>query len=699
MEELAENHSAWFLPVTDAWVDLVHSSSPSDFFHAYSHAYNMFNRNGTGAEHRRHANRRLRKICADNVDCGTGIMSNKTDTFPGPMAVQMGRKHITTIQNNDYYITEKSDGIRVMMLVLHKSSFPRWGYQNGSGSIQALDLLDSCALETAYIHLTKQTNDHSHPGIELTRDYFSSQTPSSSFDPNNIHQVSFDSQQKTISNNQGDTIQLVRETGWTFAYAFDRNYNFYLCSEEFAFPTERTKKYKNPVFQNVLLLDGEVVYNHRQHRYNYTIYDIVTFCEYEPDQPHKVAIKSCLKMPMSKRKDIIQYHVVEAHHCFYGYNKLNSPKSLQILLKHFYQKRDLEQVISFIQRDPTSGEYFYKKYNKNDGLIFTPNSIQLYPFQPGTCNNLIKWKWPEKLTADWLVIPLPNGQTVTDAISGREAQFSLFYYGCKQPIYYRDAHVEGITKEDMQHINNNQGGILECDFDRQNGVWRKQTIRKDKNTANAFYVIASTLENIIEELGIDELKHCVIGSPKTTVDSRVALVYDIMSAREDCSVWFKVGWQVRDDRKTLKLQYLAPVLSRSRNAQHIYRPVSGHPMRDVHQHYYKIANCVDRAENHGEQLAQQLACVYDNVTRGGDRLYVRCAYDALRGVWQILEYNTEPSREQLCHGRRVLETLERVAMLSYRNANSPSYGMKRPREDEQSYYEESSPESKRLRQF
>jgi hypothetical protein len=83
---------------------------------------------------------------------------------------------------------------------------------------------------------------------------------------------------------------------------------------------------------------------------------------------------------MEKRILIIKNEIINTHYYYYKKYNLEKPKSLQLLAKHFYKKNEINIILDFIKKDEKSDEYFYKSYNKNDGLVFTPN---LYQFKPG----------------------------------------------------------------------------------------------------------------------------------------------------------------------------------------------------------------------------------------------------------------------------------------------------------------------------
>lgn len=47
----------------------------------------------------------------------------KYEMFPGSMPINFGKKHIYNVQSNEYYVSEKTDGIRYMLLILASGSY------------------------------------------------------------------------------------------------------------------------------------------------------------------------------------------------------------------------------------------------------------------------------------------------------------------------------------------------------------------------------------------------------------------------------------------------------------------------------------------------------------------------------------------------------------------------------------------------
>ena len=50
--------------------------------------------------------------------------------FPGPMVSNFSIRYIKHINTHEYYITEKSDGLRVMLYSIYMPKFPKWYFRN-----------------------------------------------------------------------------------------------------------------------------------------------------------------------------------------------------------------------------------------------------------------------------------------------------------------------------------------------------------------------------------------------------------------------------------------------------------------------------------------------------------------------------------------------------------------------------------------
>ncbi|KAG2377757.1 hypothetical protein C9374_008842 [Naegleria lovaniensis] len=468
------------------------------------------NNTSSAALEREHGSYQLKTILQKNLEL------NDPNHFPGPMAVQISRTSLEKLRNNEYYITEKSDGIRAMMMMLCSKNFPRWVYDDDH--TDQFNLLENCAIECTYHHAKQGAKEDV------------------------VLQLTILANTNFLYNRRTNTVQLLntntntrrtlkRLSGWCFSFFFDRNFEFYLCLEEIVFPTKSTisgkvVKMADVKYQDLVILDGEIVYNIQEKRYNYSIYDVISFVkEYIHKETNTAVDKivSLRKESMTTRYKEITSGVTDPH--YYYYQKVlrkPTPKSLKLIRKHFYDKTELMTVLNCIKEDPKTGEYIYKGYNKNDGLIFTPKSGELSAFKPGSNDYLMKWKWPNKLTCDFLVCPVNNSPIVENARNSADNCFYFYFQFKRKLTLFSVCQVKKISESlvaRFKGLEANEALIAECGYDLPNyGGWYFLLIREDKNTPNAFKTVANTLENMLENVTVDDLQYYLL--PSDSYDSK-----------------------------------------------------------------------------------------------------------------------------------------------------------------------------------
>lgn len=96
--------------------------------------------------------------------------------------------------------------------------------------------------------------------------------------------------------------------------------------------------------------------------------------------------------------------------------------SFTIIGKQFFDKKYTKKVFDHIRKEKRAGEeaYYYhdeKRHHKTDGLIFTPDE----PYVPFTNPKLFKWKYMEKNTIDFKLMPFrDNSRNYIPGASGDE---------------------------------------------------------------------------------------------------------------------------------------------------------------------------------------------------------------------------------------------------------------------------------------
>jgi len=136
-----------------------------------------------------------------------------------------------------------------------------------------------------------------------------------------------------------------------------------------------------------------------------------------------------------------------------------------------------------------------KRYNENDGLVFTPEN---YPYKPGRSTVTKKWKWPELNTIDFYV------QITTEAKFRHKKVAKLHLWGGAQ-----QRHVEvrtvyfspQVMQRLLEDLEGAYEGIIECAYDsEETGEWQYIRTRHDKNQANGMTPSFLQMENIADHI-------------------------------------------------------------------------------------------------------------------------------------------------------------------------------------------------------
>eukprot|EP01103_Thecamoeba_quadrilineata_P004997 TRINITY_DN14857_c0_g1_i1.p1 TRINITY_DN14857_c0_g1~~TRINITY_DN14857_c0_g1_i1.p1 ORF type:complete len:682 (+),score=122.70 TRINITY_DN14857_c0_g1_i1:27-2072(+) len=624
----AKEYKGKFLRASHAWISSVHENNSGDTPINISHAHAAYVAMHV-AGHQPNVpppptnDEYLRKISCTHI-LNRQNMDWDHNRFPGTMAVSLGRRHVPLLQNNDYFITEKTDGLRVMFLNLYDKNFPRWVYISNHGHITYFfTLAQNLIIEDAY-----QKN--------LTSEKVTLQI-------DNHLECDFNFKEKKITNKNGVELLIRRDLGWSFSYVFDRNFTFYLCTEEYLFPTRQClESFRNAPpaqslssysYHEVLILDGEVVqtlpqkHDHTKpevaRNFNYTVYDVIT-CTMDGKQTY-FGDKS-----LRERQEVSSRHVINPHHwltkTFTALQKQTQlrPRTLQILAKHFYTKAEISLIFGLIQRTE-EGEYIYKNYNKNDGLVFTPNDPAMSRYFPGTNDYMLKWKWPDKLTVDFRIKSRGSSTNLN--------LYSLFFIEHKE-IHYRDSNLRfELSNADMRALGTSKNGdIVECKFDRSKGEWVVVGRRTDKNTPNSFRVVANTLESLFEDLSSSELQRLLSTDPGPPPPSLLLTT--------SCRAHFYMTTRPPENSEGSRGNSREFVMNLSVNVDN----------RTIWKPYRVLGNIPDSPHRLGAQLiAGEISAIFPQV--------VICEFLPQAGEWDLVELRGNAD-EHLASSSQLLRSLE-----------------------------------------
>ena len=431
---------------------------------------------------------------------GAGLVATDVPMgyFPGPMARPLTTSRSRLLhENGQYWVTEKSDGLRTMMYAKHTKHIPRWYLACGEGWI-LMPFSDSIVCERAALacvtskrtssanmvsylsFFTKGEQEKLCLSVRATKGDAVQDMRNSAFSLTNP------------DNEMAIALRRVEGEGYGLAYFFDRSFQPHLLVEEVVFPGYE------------VLFDGELIFNLARKRIEYITYDLpcvsTMIGRTLAQGPLEFRLGSApMSIRVQKMRELcrLRRNHIEA---LEAKSKIRTNAYVSVRVKEFYPMADIKTVIDKITRDQ-SGKYIYNQETYNDGIIFTPEEGEHVRFRPGTCEGLMKYKFVDTQTVDWRVF------TTGEECAGGGRLFSLEYVvkdkgpdkvWFEEHITFKKTRLK--VKAGLPKLEDRVPYIAECDFLPTKGLWRVLNIRKDKTTANAFTTAGSVLESVSEDI-------------------------------------------------------------------------------------------------------------------------------------------------------------------------------------------------------
>jgi len=174
--------------------------------------------------------------------------------------------------------------------------------------------------------------------------------------------------------------------------------------------------------------------------------------------------------------------------------------------KPIMPKDSFEDLEGHIKLDK-QGEHIFEdhaRHHRTDGFIFAPDER----YHPKTCPNLLKWKYPEKMSIDFKVCFRDNG--------------TALYFTCLGPHGMDIEYQASLSEEDMRRLKldierqPDKGQlIVEMSHNHLRGEWRYLLLRNDKNRANFVGIVFDTLEVLSENISLNELLYRISSTTET----------------------------------------------------------------------------------------------------------------------------------------------------------------------------------------
>ncbi|XP_075087261.1 uncharacterized protein LOC107766842 isoform X3 [Nicotiana tabacum] len=267
-------------------------------------------------------------------------------------------------------------------------------------------------------------------------------------------------------------------------FLIDRHFNFRRV--QMRFPCTHTDEGVAKRVHHFTLLDGEMVIDtlpgtQKQER-RYLIYDMMALNGVSiVEQPFCERWRMIDKEVIGPRNHERQ-HICQSGNPYYRYEC----EPFRMRRKNFWLLSTVRKVLK---------ELIPELSHEADGLIFQG---WLDPYVPLTHHGLLKWKYPEMNSVDFLF----------EVVDGRELLY-LHERGKKKLM-------EGnrVVFPDSSDPSDYLGKIIECSWDSNNQEWVWMRTRIDKGTPNDYNtyrkVLRSITDNITEEVLLNEISEIIL---------------------------------------------------------------------------------------------------------------------------------------------------------------------------------------------
>ncbi|KAH8618812.1 mRNA capping enzyme C terminal domain [Trypanosoma vivax] len=434
------------------------------------------------------------------------VLGSREGEFMGPLCSPIRKTHAAMLRANPYLVTEKSDGMRVVLVSLLASAIPSWSLRRtvASDAQKLLRIDDVVALEEVRQQLGDgKTSLAVAPQVRLSFGCFLVEVNAAVGMENSSERLNLSLRPcmtEPSSHSAGECgITVERELGTRhMTYCFDRSMtSAYLLMQENNAPSLRA-----------YALDAELMLLATREKLDSPslllgCFDLFRYTSIDTDGPIDVRLT---RAPMSERYAALKNVVVEPlkHHQSRAVGAL----VLQFFTKEMVPLERFAECVARLQRvsnnNCTCGvSYLYNGpygLTRSDGFIFTPETFNL---MHGASKEQVKWKWPSMLSVDWSLI----------AVEGQKDRYIVDLFFRKKRFGHRpDSTGRVRLSSNMRLLNpsnilipTGSSVIAECVFDQQRRCWSVERIRTDKSEPNSVVTIISVLESLVENISLGVL--------------------------------------------------------------------------------------------------------------------------------------------------------------------------------------------------
>ncbi|KAL8509189.1 hypothetical protein ACS0TY_016394 [Phlomoides rotata] len=267
-------------------------------------------------------------------------------------------------------------------------------------------------------------------------------------------------------------------------YLIDRHFSFRRVQMRFPCRHVNEKAATERTFHHFTLLDGEMVIDtlpdsQKQER-RYLVYDMMAINQVSiVERPFYERWKMIEKEVIEPR-NFERQHIYQSSNPYYRYEL----ESFRVRRKDFWLLSTVTKLLK---------GFIPKLSHDADGLIFQGWDD---PYVPRTHEGLLKWKYPEMNSVDFLFEVVDNRQLLY-----------LFERGKKRLMENR------VVFPDGPDASAYSGKIIECSWNSEENAWVCMRVRVDKGTPNEFNtyrkVMRSIKDNITEEVLLNDINEII----------------------------------------------------------------------------------------------------------------------------------------------------------------------------------------------
>ncbi|GET88479.1 methyltransferase, putative [Leishmania tarentolae] len=487
-------HHRWCCRANDVWYKAVHADGEADVSDAQMADVETALEGMLGD---------ASTLCAEMLQCvlrhAHVSPTPSYAEFPGPLCTPLCKRDASRLRQHAYTVTEKSDGIRVVVISMWKAHFPTWVADGAADAVSVAVNLSHLSSFLALERARRAVRSYAGQGEDAApRAALSLGGRTCTLEPlptlTGCDSESFTLRMPTALDDASPSEEVTlhrHRHGRHFAYAIDRSLDAaYLFMDD-----HTTPQYHNFVLDAELIaVHSPATSSHVAPRLALGAFDLFTYARAVDNV--SVSLAKCTMVERyNALKAVVQTCAlpVTTDHCgkiSWYVKEMWALSEIGACLAKLRYSSDLQSFLYDGPYGPT----------ENDGLIFTPDE---FPVTVGSSSVQLKWKWPHLLSIDWLL-----------QASDKEADMytvSLFFV--KKNYGHREDMAGYWRLRKPMHIGNPHGFempvdsavVAECAYEQVTQQWYIQRLRPDKLGANSIITAISVYESLVENISLPHL--------------------------------------------------------------------------------------------------------------------------------------------------------------------------------------------------